>query len=168
MSKRLGILSAVIAAPAVVAGVASPAADAAAGSSGNADPHRTVPVTAIVTELNLVPVGSKGPSLGDEIVFSENLLYGGNQVGHAGAVCTTVSLVRHEAQCVATYSFRGGQITAQALIILGSSAPYAAAITGGTGKYQGAEGEVDVHPVSATTGTLTFHLEDRPFLPASS
>jgi hypothetical protein len=47
-----------------------------------------------------------------------------------------------------------------ALINLGSSAPYAVAITGGSGKYQGAEGEVRVQPVSGTRGVLTFHLKD--------
>ncbi len=93
-------------------------------------------------------------------MFSNKLLQGGNQAGHGGAVCTTVSLQRHEARCVATHSFPGGQITAQALIILDSSAPYAAAITGGSGKYQGADGEVVVRPVSGTRGILTFHLQD--------
>ena len=87
-----------------------------------------------------------------------NELQGGNQVGHGGAVCTTVSLQRHEARCVATYSFPGRQITA--LIILDSRAPYVVAITGGSGKYQGADGEVVVRPVSGTRGILTFHLQD--------
>jgi hypothetical protein len=155
MGKRLGILSTAIAAAALVAGLAVPAL----GASGHNGQQRTFRVTAIVTELNLVHVGTKGPSLGDEIVFAEKLLRGGNQVGHVGAVCTTVSLQRHEAQCLATYSFRGGQITAQAVIVLGSPAPYDGAITGGTGKYQGADGEVHVRPVSATKGILTFHLE---------
>jgi hypothetical protein len=69
---------------------------------------------------------------------------------------------RQEAQCVATYSFRGGQITGQALIRLGDPAPYAVAITGGSGKYKGAEGEVRVRPASATQqrGILIFHLQD--------
>jgi hypothetical protein len=135
MGKRLGVLGAAIAVAALLAGVVTPAW----GSSGNSSQHQAIRVVAIVTELNLVAVSSKGPSLGDEIVFSQNLLQGGNQVGHAGAVCTTVSLERQEAQCVATYSFGGGQITAQALITLGSTAPYAGAITGGTGKYEGAK-----------------------------
>jgi hypothetical protein len=42
----------------------------------------------------------------------------------------------------------------------GDPAPYAGAVTGGSGKYQGAEGEVRVQPVSGTTGILTFHLTD--------
>ena len=156
MGKRLGVLGAIIAVAALVVGVVTPAW----GSSGNNPQHQAIRVVAIVTELNLVAVSSKGPSLGDEIVFAEKLLQRGNQVGHEGAVCTTVSLVRQEAQCVATYSFGGGQITAQALITLGSTAPYAGAITGGTGKYEGAKGEVNVATVSNTEGILTFDLQD--------
>jgi hypothetical protein len=159
MGKRLGAVSVASVAVAVVA-LAVDVVSPALGSSGAAARHRTIRVTAVVTELNLVDVSPKGPSLGDEIVFSEKLLKGGNQVGHQGAVCTTVSLQRQEAQCNATYSFPGGQITAQALIILGSKAPYDAPITGGSGKYQGAEGEIHVRTISDTTGILTFHLED--------
>ena len=61
---------------------------------------------------------------------------------------------------MARYVFRGGQITGQALIHLGDPAPYAGPVTGGSGKYQGAKGEVRVQPVSGTTGILTFHLTD--------
>lgn len=158
MGKRLGILGAVMAAVALVLGVALPAA----GASGHAAGHRTFRVTTIVTELSQVDVGAKGPSLGDEIVFSARLLQGGHQVGHQGAVCTTVSLKRQEAQCVATYFFRGGQITAQALVRLGSPAPYLVAITGGTGQYDGAEGQIYVRPATPTNpkGLLIFNLED--------
>lgn len=49
---------------------------------------------------------------------------------------------------MATYSFPGGQITGQALIVPGDPAPYAVAITGGSGKYKGVEGEVRVRPAS--------------------
>lgn len=156
MGKRIGVLGAIIAVAALVVSVVTPAW----GSSGNNPQHQAIRVTAIVTELNLVAVSSKGPSLGDEIVFSEKLLQGGHQVGHQGGVCTTVSLQRQEAQCVATYSFGGGQITAQGLITLGSLAPYVAPITGGSGEYEGAAGEVHVTGVSNTEGILTFDLQD--------
>ena len=114
------------------------------------------------THHELTGSPTKGPSLGDEIVFSGKLLQGGQQVGHQGAVCTTVSLQRQEAQCNATYSFGGGQITAQAVFILNSAAPYDVAITGGTGNYEGAKGEIHVLPATATNpnGILTFHLQD--------
>jgi hypothetical protein len=71
-------------------------------------------------------------SLGDQIVFTSQLLKGDTEVGHQGGVCTVTSVARSEAQCNATYSFRGGQVTAQALVNLGNPAPYAVAVTGGS------------------------------------
>ncbi len=56
--------------------------------------------------------------------------------------------------------FAEKQITAQALITLGSLAPYAGAITGGTGKYEGVKGEVRVRTLTGgTKGILTFDLQ---------
>jgi hypothetical protein len=156
MGRRLCVLGAAISLAALAVGVVGPAL----GSSGDDDKHRTFRVTAVITELSFVDVGDQGASLGDEIVFSNKLLKGGKEVGHEGAVCTTVSLERQEAQCIATFSFQGGQITAQALVRLGDPAPYAVAITGGTGKYEGAEGEIRVRPVSETSGIHIFRLED--------
>jgi Allene oxide cyclase barrel like domain len=155
MGKRLGALGAVIAVVALAVGIALPAA----GSTGNAAQDQTIRVTAVTTEQKLLDLGGPGFSLGNEIVFSQKLLQGANQVGHDGSVCTEVSVARQEAQCIATYSFPGGQITAQALVIFGSTAPYDGSITGGTGKYEGAKGELHVQNVSPTEGILTFHLE---------
>lgn len=156
MGKRLGALSVVIAIVAVAVGVVSPAA----GSSGDAARHRTIRVVSTITEVSFIDVGAQGASLGDEIVFSNKLASRGSQIGHEGAVCTTVSLERNEAQCVATFWFRDGQITAQGLVTYGSRAPYAAPITGGSGKYEGAEGELHVRPVSDTQGIQILQLED--------
>ena len=99
-------------------------------------------------------------ALGDQIVFTTQLLKGDTEVGHQGGVCTVTSVARAEAQCLATYALPGGQIAGQALIILGDPAPYAVAITGGSGKYKGVEGEIRVDPASETQprGVLTFHL----------
>ena len=76
------------------------------------------------------------------------------------SVRSVTSVARAEAQCLATYRFPGGQITGQALIILGDPTPYAVAITGGSGKDKGVEGEGRVDPASETQprGILTFHL----------
>jgi hypothetical protein len=155
MGKRLGALGAVIAVVALAVGIALPAA----GSTGHASQDQTIRVTAVTTEQKILDLGGPGFSLGNEIVFSQKLLQGANQVGHDGSVCTEVSVARQEAQCIATYSFPGGQITAQALVIFGSTAPYNGSITGGTGKYEGAKGELHVQNVSPTEGILTFHLE---------
>lgn len=108
----------------------------------------------------MVDLGAEGPSLGDQIVFTNELTRGGREVGHEGALCTTVSLERQEAQCVATFELRGGQITVHGLVALGSMEPYALPITGGSGTYQDAAGELRVTPVSETQGRLALHLDD--------
>ena len=151
MSKRLIVAGAAIALVALAVGAIGPAW----GSSSDKDKQTTFTVEALTTEQNF-----EGTALGDQIVFTSQLLKGDTEVGHQAGVCTVTSVKRSEAQCVATYVFRGGQITGQALIRLGDPTPYAGAITGGTGKYQGAEGEVHVQPVSGTRGILTFHLRD--------
>jgi hypothetical protein len=154
MGRRLALLGTAIALVAIAVGVVP-----AWGSSGDKDKQRTFRVDAVNTEQNFLDLGATGNSLGDQIVFTGQLLKGDTEVGHQAGVCTVTSVARNEAQCVATYALRGGQVTAQALVNLGSSAPYAVAITGGSGKYEGAEGEVRVQPVSETRGILTFHLK---------
>ena len=124
------------------------------GSSRDKDKQTTFTVEALTTEQSF-----EGTALGDQIVFTSQLLKGDTEVGHQAGVCIVTSVARAEAQCVATYVLPGGQITGQALIRLGDPAPYAGTITGGSGKYQGAEGEVRVQPVSGTRGILTFHLQ---------
>jgi hypothetical protein len=99
------------------------------GSSSDKDKQRTFTLDALTTEQNF-----EGTALGDQIVFTTQLLKGDTEVGHQGGVCTVTSVQRNETQCLATYSLRGGQITGQALIILGDPAPYAVAITGGSGR----------------------------------
>ena len=151
MGRRSVVLGAAVALVALVVGAIGPAW----GSSGDKDKRRTFTLEALTTEQNF-----EGTALGDQIVFTSQLLKGDIEVGHQAGVCIVTSVARAEAQCVATYVLPGGQITGQALIRLGDPAPYAGAITGGSGKYEGAEGEVRVQPVSGTRGILTFHLTD--------
>ena len=155
MGKRLQVLCATVAAALLVVGVVN----AASGSPGGPK-HQRLRVRAIVTELNRVSVGTNGPALGDQVVFSNKLLRHGKDVGHQGVVCTTVSVERNKAECAVTFALSGGQITEQALVTLGTTAPYAVAITGGSGSYEGAEGEIRVRPVSPTERILTLRIED--------
>jgi hypothetical protein len=154
--KRLVTLSVVAAAAALAVGVVTPADGSPAGATG----QHTIRIDSIVTESAFLDLGASGPSLGDQIVFSNKLLTGQKQVGHEGALCTTVSRERNEAECTATFSFPSGQITAQGLVVLGSMAPYAVPITGGSGAYRGAAGELRVKPVSATEGLQTLVLDE--------
>ena len=152
MGKRLALLGTAIALVALAVGAISPAW----GSARDKDKQKTFTVEALTTEQSF-----EGTDLGDQIVFTTRLLKGDTEVGHQGGVCTVTSVARAEAQCLATYVLPGGQITGQALIVLGDPAPYLVAVTGGSGKFKGVEGEIRVLPVSATRprGVLTFRLQ---------
>ena len=98
-------------------------------------------------------LGASGPSIGDRFVFSGNLVRNGKRVGVGAGDCVTV-LFRPgldpqgepEAltdQCVATISLPKGQITAQGLVDRTGPVPIRLAITGGTGAYRTARGELE-------------------------
>jgi hypothetical protein len=171
MGKRLGILGAGIAVIALVVGAVSPALGSssqgsASTSSGHADRQKTIRVLAVFTEFDPnIDVGAPGFSLGDEVVFSGNLLQDGKQVGRVGVVCTFVSTQnadRVEAQCPATATLPGGQIAVQGVIV-NRSLNFTLPITGGSGRYDRARGQLVSRDVSTPTQPqveLTFHLED--------
>src|SRR4030095_16339034 len=126
MGKRVVILGAVIAVMALVVGAVSPALGsssqgAASISSDHDDNQQTIRVLAVFTEFDAsIDVAAPGFSLGDEVVFSGNLLRNGEQVGRVGVVCTFVSTAnaaRVEAQCPTTSILPGGQVTTQGTIV---------------------------------------------------
>src|SRR4029450_11052771 len=149
MRKRLGLLGAVIAVVALVVGAVSPALGsstqgAASTAASHTDKRQTIRVIAVFTEFDAnIDVGAPGFSLGDEVVFSGNLLRNGEQVGRIGVVCTFVSTAyaaRVEAQCPTTSILPGGQITTQGTIV-NRSLNFTLPITGGSGRYLGGSGQ---------------------------
>ena len=169
MGKRLGILGTVIAVAALVVGAVSPALGSSShGSASTSSGHagKTIRVLAVFTEFDPnIDLGAPGFSLGDEVVFSGNLLQHGKQVGRVGVVCTFVSTqnaAKVEAQCPATATLPGGQITIQGVIV-NRALNWTLPITGGSGQYDRARGEVVSRDVSTPTQPqveLTFHLEN--------
>jgi hypothetical protein len=166
MGKRVIIPGAVIAVMALVVGAVSPALGSSSQGAGSTGGGHTIRVTAVFTEFDPnIDVGAPGFSLGDEVVFSGNLLRNGEQVGRIGVVCSFVSTAnadRVEAQCPTTSILPGGQITTQGTIV-NRSLNFTLPITGGSGRYQGASGQVVSRDVSTPTQPqveLTFQLED--------
>ena len=165
-AKRLGILGAVIAVMALVVGAVSPALGSSQGAaSTSSDKQQTIRVMAVFTEFDAnIDVGAPGFSLGDEVVFSGNLLRNGQQVGRVGVVCTFVSTQnpdRVEAQCPGTATLPGGQIAVQGVIV-NRALNWTLPITGGSGRYDRARGQVVSRDVSTPTQPqveLTFQLE---------
>ena len=171
MRKRLGILGAVIAVVALVVELSArlwPHRGRGLGRQHPATPAaQTIRVLAVFTEFDPnIDVGAPGLSLGDEVVFAGNLLRDGNQVGRVGVVCMFVSTQNADsvgAQCPATATLPGGQITIQGVIV-NRALNWTLPITGGSGRYDpSARGEVVSRDVSTPTQPqveLTFHLED--------
>jgi hypothetical protein len=107
-------------------------------------------------------------SLGDRVAFSDNVFTskGGKPLGTDGGACT-VTRVTDAAKgsgvllCEVTFSLPGGEIETQALNTLtngGFSGTQTASITGGTGKYRHASGQLSIKFLSSTEATITFQF----------
>jgi hypothetical protein len=112
------------------------------------------------TEQTFLDLGEKGDSLGDQFVFHDVLRQAGERVGHDGGVCTITSVAASQAQCLVTAWLSEGQITVQGLIAPTGEFPerFVFAVTGGTGRYEGASGEVHVIEKSETLARIIVHL----------
>jgi hypothetical protein len=157
---RLGISAGVLAIVAIAVLALGPAV-AAAHSNG-----KTLRLVATQDQSESLDLGTPGPSLGDELVFSELLRERGRQVGTSGVVCTVTAVeVPYEVltyNCVGTLSLRRGQITLQALIeVQGADdmGPWDVAITGGTGAFRGASGDATYRQLSDTRAIYKLRLD---------
>jgi hypothetical protein len=98
-------------------------------------------------------------SVGDQDVFNGKFFVGNTQVGTDGGTCTLVELPSIY-NCVTTNSFDKGELTVQFIGDFSSTAPGHFAITGGTGAYRGASGEVKY--VAKNDGAdVTFRFRTR-------
>jgi Allene oxide cyclase len=156
MVRKLLVLGSVMAIGAV--GVATLLPSAGAADNG----ARWIRVKSVAVEEQFVDVPPANESLGDQIVFSSRLRRSGKRVGDVSVVCTITALRTETVQCVATASFAswfhgGGQITVQGLLF-GEPERFTLPITGGSGAFVGAEGQVHVRQVNPTLEILTFEL----------
>ena len=104
----------------------------------------TVAVPDRNTDLDL---GAPGPSAGDAQVFLDDVQRDGETVGTSAGSCTLVAFTetRLVGACSATLTLPEGTLTAQGAFDEDPSAGpggFVWAVTGGTGRYTGAGGEV--------------------------
>jgi hypothetical protein len=139
------------------------------GPSGS-DGHKTV-VLHLRAEANrpttYVDLGEADYSEADQFVFANDLFSGDTKVGEDGGVCTVTRVEEDGAStlyCVGGNSLPGGQINTAGLVTYGADEefreePYFFAITGGTGKYRTAHGEVRIQELGSTELLdLTFRI----------
>ncbi len=140
------LIAALLAAGAVtVAATSSPASND--GQRGGKRLHKlevqrqAIHDTILDLDHSATPRHPAPDSIGDEDVFAADFYVGATKVGTDGGDCKLVRLpsIYH---CVATNSFADGDLTVQFLADFTRTAPGHFAITGGTGEYRGARGEV--------------------------
>jgi hypothetical protein len=111
-----------------------------------------------------IDVGDEGFSVGDVNVITEDAYRNGKKVGTSDLQCTVVRVdpVKHffAGQCLNTTVLPGGQITAQGYVTSDEieKVPFKQAITGGTGAYEGARGQLTVDEAGDGPAHLTFEL----------
>jgi hypothetical protein len=116
-----------------------------------------------------VDLGKKGDSIGDHFVFSDDVSRekGSAKLGTDGGVCTLVRLdgkMSATVQCVVTLSLKAGEIAVQGLATFSDQSlpTFVLPITGGTGAYKAARGEIKVKELNDTDAILTVSLVDSP------
>jgi hypothetical protein len=154
----------------VVAVASVPLAFARSGShpDGRDRAVQNIHLTTKVLQSADLDLGDPGPSVGDRFVFSDEVFLDGEKVGMDGGECVIVLFqpgpdpqgepAAVSAQCVATVMLPDGQITAQGLVDFTQTEPFTIAVTGGTGKYRTAHGEVTVTEESEEVGVLDIRL----------
>ena len=165
----VGIAIVIALALALVASNFTRAVGSSTGTGGDRDQVQTIRLTATSFAAKDVDLNPPGLSLGDSFVATENLFRQGNKAGTDHATCTLTRLEpptgapkRFAAQCLATLVLPEGQVTAQGVRTgaLSQRQPprFTLAITGGTGAYNTAHGQIRIVDLNATDSRLTLTL----------
>ena len=136
-----------------------------ASSSGRGSADHRVQVIRLVAkgvqETNL-DLGKKGFSQGDQELVALNLFRDGKKIGEAGNLCQFVRVTKASATdlCQVDMSLPAGQITAQGLVRSTPAGPgtFFLAITGGTGTYQTAHGQVKITATTTNEVPITVYV----------
>jgi hypothetical protein len=151
------------AAAALVFGVAGALAIPAASHAAGPSPAKTTTLVfhVLFSPLEIVQANNvRNPhspfSLGDEVIFHDQLFAGGQHVGDEAGSCVIVDVSQALANCSQVIRLSGGTITLQSL-----NAPpprKQLAITGGTGVYSAAGGDGTLIEFNSVHGKLTLHV----------
>jgi hypothetical protein len=150
-----GLAAAALLALGLVAAVALPSR--AASSSA-----KTLQLAAVTIQATTLDLGAAGLSQGDESILTRELFLNGQKVGtaHLVATVTLVAGADSQSQAAATFSLPDGQLSAQGLVTAAQTANRVAAITGGTGAYRQAGGQVTVTRTGPTTADISLVIRD--------
>src|SRR4051794_12954095 len=153
-------------------GVASASSAAFADSQSRHDDNggvRVINVTLTNSHETDFDEGASGPSVGDRFSVFGDVVRHGARVGAGGYECVTMLYKAGSSpdgppaaltdQCTGTVALREGQITVQGLVDRTGPVPITIAVTGGTGAYRTAHGELQSSgPNEAGDEPLTLRI----------
>jgi hypothetical protein len=148
--KRIAVLSAgIVVVTSLGAGIAL-GRDSTSSSSAS----QTLRLIVTQAELTYVDLGTTGPSLGDMLVKDSGLRAGARRVGHAPISCVFIS-TRGAPRCDAELVLSRGTIMLQGIL---TNPRFVFAVTGGTGIYRNASGDVHGRVLRGERVALTVNL----------
>lgn len=141
------------------AAIAAMGAGTALTTAGSASAHShptSIHLVAGTGKVAFDDLGDSGPSLGDTVVLNQPLTRHGKPVGRVHNVGVEVDTSRQLFQATGTLTLHGGTVEFAGLV---SQTPhFVLAVTGGTGRYQGASGHLTFDfPHNRQLITLTLH-----------
>ena len=169
MATRLTVLAVLVVAAVLGAVSLASAGDAAPRTAQ----QEIIDLTSTTVQGADLDLGDTGFGVGDRFTFADDLMRDGAPYGSLGGECTFMRiepdpLPEGEApqsttvNCVVSAQLPDGQITVQGLVTFTEETagdPFVLAITGGTGPYAEAQGEVQVTEVSETDSLIQLRLE---------
>jgi hypothetical protein len=151
----------VIAAAALVAGVATVTAAAAHAQSASGAAPTKFTVQARHWTHTTIDNGRKGFSVGDVETDTDHLYQHGKAIGHLVASCSAARVGKTADQlCEFVLTISGAQIVAEGTVRSTKSGPgsFRVAVTGGTGRYEGAGGYLSMTASNSSKLPITVSL----------
>jgi Allene oxide cyclase barrel like domain len=119
-------------------------------------------LTGKVVGFTKIDLGDPGPSVGDQQIITMDVFAGPKRLGESHVVCTSVRMdaAGSIAQCDNVTHLPNGDIVATGLVTSAQeeTSPFGQAITGGTGAYKQAHGQLTVSEAGPQPAVLTFDL----------
>jgi hypothetical protein len=160
----LGVAIALVLAAAGMTIAAASSSSASGAASSQPARTQTIHLVAKQTQATLLELAAPGHGpVGNQFLGTDDLFRNGRKVGNDATACQFMADLGPAGgrfQCVATVSLPDGQLTIQGLLTQaeGGLKPFILAITGGTGAYRTAHGQVQVTPVSQTEQHYTLTI----------